>query len=184
MPALRRVAEFSTLRRYREDTSNDIISWLRSGRDVLHIPGNSGSGKSTLMKFIAGHERTKTELEAWAADKQLIFGQFYAWSAGEKSQRSMSGLYRSVLFQTLSQCPELMEMLFPHQLSRMKVSQTQGDVLVEKAQDFEMTAFKRHSNGSYKNRRHFTEYASSLTDSTDSTNSKETGFLMKTWQRD
>lgn len=122
---------------YRQATSRDFISWLRAGGDVFHISGNAGSGKSTLMKFIGRHERTRNELEAWAGPKRLVFGQFYFWNSGNKAQRTISGLQRTLLFQTLSQCPELIEDVFPLQMSQMKSSQFQSDTSVEKIQVFD-----------------------------------------------
>lgn len=70
---------------YRQEMHEDFIRWLRTGIDVLHFSGNPGSGKSTLMKFIAGNLRTQKELRAWAGNKQLIFAQFYFWTAGTKA---------------------------------------------------------------------------------------------------
>ncbi|KAF3760570.1 hypothetical protein M406DRAFT_268843, partial [Cryphonectria parasitica EP155] len=98
-----------------------FISWLRTGSDVLHISGKAGSGKSTLMKYIGGHKRTKQELEDWAGDKKLIFGQFYFWISGSPSQRTLPGLYRSLLFQALSQCPDFIGTVFPSDRSVEKV---------------------------------------------------------------
>lgn len=122
---------------YRQHTQRDFITWLRSSGHVFHISGNAGSGKSTLMKFIGMHARTRNELEVWAGSKRLVFGQFYFWNSGNQAQRTISGLHRTLLFQTLSQCPELIEDVFPLQLSQMKTSQFQSDVSVEKIQVFD-----------------------------------------------
>lgn len=89
------------------------------------------------MKFIAQHERTRKKLQAWAGTKQLILAQFYFWAAGTESQQSLAGLHRSLLFQTLSQCPELIEKLFPNQVARMRRPGVQADPLVERLQGFD-----------------------------------------------
>lgn len=104
--------------------------WLRTGDKILHISGNPGSGKSTLMKFLSQHERTRRELQAWAGNDTLVFCVFYFWNSGSKMQRSLTGLYRSLLFQALRQCPELTEEVFPVQFRTMKISV--GDINVEK----------------------------------------------------
>lgn len=122
---------------HRCEIRSKFIQWLANGQDILHVSGNAGSGKSTLMKFIAQHERTIEELEAWAGTKQLIFSQFYFWAAGTESQQSMQGLYRSLLFQTLSQCPELIEKVFCDQVDRMRRSGAQVDPAVERMQGFD-----------------------------------------------
>lgn len=121
----------------RRQTRNEVTSWLASGQGILHVSGNAGSGKSTLMKFIGQHERTTRELEAWAGAKQLLVNQFYFWAAGTESQQSMLGLYSSLLFQTLSQCPELIEKVFPNQLTRMRRFGVHADPTVEKLQGFD-----------------------------------------------
>jgi predicted RND superfamily exporter protein len=84
-----------------------FLSWLRTGSHVFHISGKAGSGKSTLMKFLVDHPRTREELNCWAADKQLVFAHFFFWQSGDTLQRSLEGLYRSILFETLKQCPDL-----------------------------------------------------------------------------
>lgn len=121
---------------YRIQIRDKFISWLRTGSDVLHISGNPGAGKSTLMKFIGGNPRTQGELSAWAGNRQLIFGQFYFWTAGTEAQRTLPGMFRSLLFQVLVQHPSLIEHVFPRQLRLMKASRFQSDPSVEKFQDF------------------------------------------------
>ena len=104
---------------------------------ILHISGNPGSGKTTLMKFLSQHERTRQELQAWAGTDTLICCVFYFWKPGSRMhmQRTLTGLYRSLLFQALSQCPELTEEVFPVQFRMMKASI--GDMMVEKIQSFD-----------------------------------------------
>jgi hypothetical protein len=65
------------------------------------------------MKFLVDHPRTREELDHWAADRQLVFAHFFFWQSGEKLQRSLEGLYRSILFATLKQCPDLIQEVFP-----------------------------------------------------------------------
>lgn len=114
-----------------------FLEWLRAGDKILHVSGNPGSGKSTLMKFLSQNERTKEELKVWATTKSLVFCVFYFWNPGSMAQRSLTGLYRSLLFQTLSQCPDLTEQIFPVQFRKMKTFT--GDTMVERIQDFDDT---------------------------------------------
>lgn len=116
---------------------NLFLEWLRTGDNILHVSGNPGSGKSTLMKFLSQHERTKEELKVWATKKSLVFCVFYFWNPGSMAQQSLTGLYRSLLFQTLSQCPDLTEQVFPVQFRKMKTFT--GDTVVERIQDFDET---------------------------------------------
>lgn len=121
---------------YRREVRDRFTSWLRTGSNVLHISGNPGAGKSTLMKFIGGNPRTREELGAWAGKRELIFGQFYFWAAGTDAQRRLPGMFRSLLFQVLSQQPGLIEHVFPRQFKQITTSRFQLDASVEKYQDF------------------------------------------------
>ncbi|RYP75781.1 hypothetical protein DL770_007344 [Monosporascus sp. CRB-9-2] len=94
-----------------------FLSWLQAGGGLFHISGKAGSGKSTLMKFLCRHRRIKEELGKWAADKNktLVFASFYFWNSGDSMQMSLDGLCRSMLFETLQHCPDLIPTVFPMQ---------------------------------------------------------------------
>ncbi|OTA70023.1 hypothetical protein K449DRAFT_417867 [Hypoxylon sp. EC38] len=113
----------------RSETSQSFLAWLQNGQNILHISGNAGSGKSTLMKFLARHKRTREELQKWAGDKKLVLADFYFWNPGNKLQMTLQGLYRSILFEVLSSCPELTREVFPFQWRRLE--ETHGDPIVE-----------------------------------------------------
>lgn len=130
----RKQSRFEKEKSYRRQTCQQVLDWLRAGDSILHISGNAGSGKSTLMKFLHGHRRTKDELLIWAGSKRLAIGHFFFWSAGSTPQRTLAGLYQSLLFQALSQCPELIAHVFPSQLDRMK--KRRGSKQVEAVEDF------------------------------------------------
>ena len=83
---------------------------------ILHISGKAGSGKSTLMRYLFRHNQTRAALEKWAGTRTLVLASFYFWVAsGDDMQKSLQGLYRTILHDVLRQCPDLGAYLFPSQ---------------------------------------------------------------------
>ncbi|KAJ5106840.1 hypothetical protein N7456_003515 [Penicillium angulare] len=94
--------------------TGDFTKWLQSeNKEVFWVTGKPASGKSTLIKFISTHPSLRQHLQSWAGDSQLYVASFYLWSAGSKSQKSRVGLLRSLLYQLLSQKPELCHVVSP-----------------------------------------------------------------------
>ncbi|KAK3368502.1 hypothetical protein B0H63DRAFT_497750 [Podospora didyma] len=89
--------------------SQRLIKWLSSGQGIFHISGKLGSGKSTLMKFLYEHRDTKFELARWAGERALVIAGFFFffWKPGSALQKSLIGPLRSLLYDVLRQCPEL-----------------------------------------------------------------------------
>ncbi|KAK4168464.1 hypothetical protein QBC43DRAFT_187756, partial [Cladorrhinum sp. PSN259] len=81
--------------------------WLRNQNGLFWIHGKPGSGKSTLMKFLCQNPATMQHLGSWAGNKKLVMGSFFFWNAGTQLQKSQEGLLRSLLFEILRKCPEL-----------------------------------------------------------------------------
>jgi hypothetical protein len=102
-----------------EDSSQrpvNFADWLRKDESVFWISGKPGSGKSTLMKYIAENSETMDGLKEWSVDDKLVTASFYFWSsAKDPLQKSGTGLLRSILFQILRQCPDLIQHAFPEQ---------------------------------------------------------------------
>ncbi|KAK4185372.1 hypothetical protein QBC35DRAFT_17484 [Podospora australis] len=98
---------------YRSGARSRLLAWLREDTGIFHVSGKMGAGKSTLMKFLIFHPRTLSELQRWASTRKLVVASFFFWRLGDKDQNSFTGLYRSVLFETLRQCPELIPQVFP-----------------------------------------------------------------------
>ncbi|KAK3319591.1 hypothetical protein B0T19DRAFT_269269 [Cercophora scortea] len=117
----------------RARTRDLFLTWLSSGKGVFYISGKAGSGKSTLMKYLCAEEQTQQRLEAWAAGKKLVFARFFFWANGSENQRSIQGLYRSILWKVLDACPDLVAELFPphadKRRNRMPTSQFEPAVL-------------------------------------------------------
>lgn len=65
------------------------------------------------MKMLLNHPRTQRELEHWAGNNTLIISRFFFWRSGDELQNSLTGLYRSILFEVLRECPELIPLVFP-----------------------------------------------------------------------
>lgn len=84
-----------------------FLDWLENGNGIFWVRGKAGSGKSTLMKFLCTDPRTAQHLQIWSGDKKLVLGKYFFWSAGTPLQKSREGLLRSLLFDILSEWPEL-----------------------------------------------------------------------------
>ncbi|KAJ5693377.1 hypothetical protein N7462_002800 [Penicillium macrosclerotiorum] len=97
----------------RESTREQFLTWLNVGRHIFHISGKAGSGKSTMMKFLSHSSQVKKGLESWAGGRFLVFVRFFFWNSGDARQMSLEGLYRTLLFETCRQVPDLIPLLFP-----------------------------------------------------------------------
>ena len=105
------------------DAFNSLRCFLRQsdGGSIFFFCGKAGSGKSTMMKFLSKHSAVRSGLEEWAADgKKLIMVTMFFWSSENRLQRTTEGFYRTILFHTLSQCPELVANVFPTENSPTK----------------------------------------------------------------
>lgn len=101
-------------------SSVKFVQWLKGKDGVYWVSGKPGSGKSTLMKFVAAHDETKRYLAQWAGDKQLIIANYFFWDASTQSlQKSQEGLLRTILYQILRQCPQLIHVAYDDQWVRM-----------------------------------------------------------------
>ena len=85
----------------------ELEKWMRFENGIHWIAGKAGSGKSTLMKFILNHSQTMALLKSWAGTKRLVTASFFFWSVGTAMQKSQEGLFRSLLYEILRQCPDL-----------------------------------------------------------------------------
>ncbi|KAL8321820.1 hypothetical protein RB593_004074 [Gaeumannomyces tritici] len=94
-------------------TESLLLRWLRKGSGVYWVSGKPGSGKSTFMKFVARHPKTQVALNAWSRSSECRTGAYYFWSAGTRLEKSVEGLFRSLLFDVLVHDPDLIPLLFP-----------------------------------------------------------------------
>lgn len=86
---------------------HDFAQWLREGQGVYWINGKAGSGKSTLMNYICNDNRRLELLKEWCSYRLLLTPIFFFWNAGSREQKSVEGLLRSLIYQMLTQCREL-----------------------------------------------------------------------------
>lgn len=102
--------------------SMSFRQWLSDdSRGIFHIAGKPGSGKSTLMRFLNEHPETRAQLRKWAAEggdnSEPVISAVFFWNAGSRSQKSMNGLYRTLLHGILkSHHEDLIPLLFPDRL--------------------------------------------------------------------
>ena len=97
-----------------DDNSRDGLShWLRSGRGVYWVRGKAGSGKSTLMKFLCDNKTAKGYLKLWAGGGKHATAYFFLWRLGTEDQKSLPGLFQSILYQIVRAEPTLCKKLMP-----------------------------------------------------------------------
>ncbi|CAG2007343.1 unnamed protein product [Fusarium graminearum] len=85
--------------------------WLEDGSGFFWVKGKAGSGKSTLMKFIATHDDTQSLLRTWGGERRVITASHFFWNAGLSMQKSLTGLFQTILYQVLRECPELIDII-------------------------------------------------------------------------
>lgn len=85
--------------------------WLKEGSGFFWVKGKAGSGKSTLMKFIATHDQTQGLLRVWGGGRRVITASHFFWNAGLSMQKSLTGLFQTILYQVLRECPELIDLI-------------------------------------------------------------------------
>ncbi|EGU79652.1 hypothetical protein FOXB_09819 [Fusarium oxysporum f. sp. conglutinans Fo5176] len=112
-----------------------FMNWLSSSEGIFHISGKLGSGKSTLMKLLCTHGQTRLELEKWAGNRSLLITQFFFWTPGTEMQKSLDGLYRSLLYDILHAFPELIKNVLPNIWKEVETSpwqiQTKFDLPID-----------------------------------------------------
>lgn len=89
----------------------DFVPWLQSKTGLYWISGKPGSGKSTLMKYLFGHRQTQQHLRSNSLGRTLICPSFFFHNRGSKSQKSLEGLLRSLLYQILSSDQKLLNVM-------------------------------------------------------------------------
>ncbi|KAL2201754.1 hypothetical protein CC79DRAFT_1402082 [Sarocladium strictum] len=91
------------------------ISWRDDAKIPLHkgffwLRGKPGSGKSTLMKF-AYDVHKKESVRRKLKTSQVLVASYFFHSQGEVLQRSIEGMYRSLVFQLFNGFVDLQDLL-------------------------------------------------------------------------
>jgi hypothetical protein len=91
--------------------SAEYLSWNDMTQDTDHggflwIKGSPGTGKSTLMKLLFEEARRKAR-----GDASQITTSFFFQARGTDLEKSVTGLYRSLLHQLFEKAPQLKESL-------------------------------------------------------------------------
>lgn len=119
----------------RRETSQNFLRFLREDGHTFFITGKAGCGKSTFMKYVAHHVNTEANLEFWADMAKLVTVRLFLWQSDDSFQASVEGFWRSILFQLLSQCPELIFQVFPPE--RQSAAEAITDAVEFRASDLE-----------------------------------------------
>ena len=89
------------------DHWHSFPDWLISGHGLYWMNGKAGSGKSTLMNYACQHEHTLRLLDRWCDGRTLLTPAYFFWSGGTCLQRSIDGCLRSILWQIIKSCRDL-----------------------------------------------------------------------------
>ncbi|KAG6358707.1 hypothetical protein INS49_012225 [Diaporthe citri] len=98
-------------------------SWLEGpSSDIYWISGKAGAGKSTMMEYILHHPLTREKITKWneVTARQLLWGSFFFWNAGNAIQKSKEGLLRALLFQFIEQEPDILRQICPRRWALCK----------------------------------------------------------------
>lgn len=92
---------------------SNFPEWLEFGSGVYWLNGKAASGKSTLMRYILDSGRASHFLERWADGHELEIVTFFFWASGTLQQRSLLGIFRSMLYQYLQNHPDEIQKILP-----------------------------------------------------------------------
>ncbi|KAM5386272.1 hypothetical protein ACJA88_002422 [Fusarium oxysporum] len=94
-----------------ERDTHQFCEWLESESGFFWVKGKAGSGKSTLMKYLAAHSQTKSLLQVWGKGQRVVTASHFFWNAGTSMQKSISGLFQTILYQVIKTCPQLIDII-------------------------------------------------------------------------
>ncbi|RMJ07602.1 hypothetical protein CDV36_012796 [Fusarium kuroshium] len=96
-----------------EATWSNFPQWLEHGNGVYWLSGKAASGKSTLIRYILDSGRAYELLGRWASGHDLEVFSFFFWNSGTPEQRSLLGIFRSILHQYLSKYTDQLKTILP-----------------------------------------------------------------------
>lgn len=89
---------------------DDFISWLRASSSesrIYWVHGKIGAGKTTLLRFLDDNLSLHKHMLPWAKEAAVVRASCFFWNAGNKLQKSTTGLLRTLLAQLFEQTPDL-----------------------------------------------------------------------------
>ena len=108
-----------------------FVRWLKNSQDAFWIQGKPASGKSTVMKHLITNPKTANILSGW-----IIVGLFFS-DRGGQMERSWIGMLRSMLYQLVSQVPDLLPTIFTFcQPSRGSINSPRSKIEPVRASEF------------------------------------------------
>ncbi|KAL6405043.1 ankyrin repeat and protein kinase domain-containing protein 1 [Ilyonectria robusta] len=110
LPWSSRLSSHRDLRPVNRESYPEYQAWLDPSKLTQHhgflwIRGNPGAGKSTIMKFLYLNMKRKSRR------KDAITASFFFNARGEYLEKSMPGMYRSLVLQLLEGYPDLQTIL-------------------------------------------------------------------------
>lgn len=95
---------------------DSFISWLRDPSSESHIywvHGKIGAGKTVLLRFLAENLDFRMHMLPWAEESAVLKASYFFWSGGNKLQKSVTGLLRTLLLMIFEQMPEVLQEVVP-----------------------------------------------------------------------
>lgn len=95
---------------------DSFISWLRdpfSESRIFWVHGKIGAGKTVLLRFLAENLDFKMHMLPWAENAAVLKASYFFWSGGNKLQKSVTGLLRTLLLTIFEQMPEVLPKVVP-----------------------------------------------------------------------
>ena len=95
---------------------DDFTEWLKVASPksrIYWVHGKIGAGKTVLMRFLDENFSQQALLTPWAQDVEVVRARYYFWNAGNKLQKSMAGLLRTLLYQIFEQRSDLIKRTLP-----------------------------------------------------------------------
>ncbi|KAJ5906713.1 uncharacterized protein N7473_003629 [Penicillium subrubescens] len=120
-----------------------FVDWMSTYGGIYWINGKAGSGKSTLMKYILESRVLRRTLSASDSSCQWAIAGFFFWSGGSQNQRSQAGLLRTILYQLLKECKDLVNLVFVEE--RELIRSTLNEVIMQDAIERERSPEKSRS---------------------------------------
>ena len=95
---------------------DNFVSWLRdpfSESQIYWVYGKIGAGKTVLLRFLAENLDVSMHMLPWAKGSTVLKASYFFWTAGNKLQKSVTGLLRTLLLMVFEQMPEVLQEVVP-----------------------------------------------------------------------